>query len=116
MPPNPPTVPPGTPPTSQIGTSPVPVIPTATDLPSALTSIAIIGQAIRALAQAQLNAQGGGQAAAASGGTFKVVQQNIETVTITDPNDSTVSVTVKQVTGLVLKNPTSGETWIWNLT
>ena len=111
--PNPVTAPPGT--TAQpTGTLTIPNIPTATDLPSALVAINVIGQAIALLAQNVTAGSGNTQAAASStGGTFVQTDQVTQTVTLTDPNDSTVQVEVTQITGLTMRNPVTGETWVW---
>ena len=47
--------------------------------------------------------------------TFKVVKQTIQPIKVYDPNDPTKQtyVTVNQVTGLTMYNPTSKETWLW---
>jgi hypothetical protein len=93
----------------------IPNIPTATDLPSALVAINVIGQAIAVIAQnigasnTSTNASG-----AATGGTFVQTDQVVETVTLTDPNDSSVSVQVQQITSLTMRNPVTGEEWVWN--
>ena len=83
-------------------------------------AINVIGQAIALLssnlsqvASAQNTSGNSTAGAAASGGTFVVEDQTISTVVLTDPNDSTVAVTVSQVTKLVLRNAVTGESWIW---
>lgn len=53
---NPPTSPPGTI-VRTVGITPIPPIPTATDLDGALTAITLIGQAIESLAQAVADLQ-----------------------------------------------------------
>jgi hypothetical protein len=98
------------------GTITIPTIPTATDLPSALVALNVIAQAIAVIAQniAASAAATGSTTSSATGGTFVQTDQVTETVTLTDPNDSTVSVQVEQITSLTLRNPVTGEEWIWN--
>lgn len=121
--PNPVTQPPGyvTPPAgTNANTLSIPTVPTATDLPSALVAINVIGQAIAQLANAVTNSGAATAAAAAATsssptGEFTKVSQTEKTVVLTDPNDSTVQVEISQVTELIMKNQTTGETWIWTL-
>lgn len=114
--PNPATSPPGTTSTPSSQGLTIPNIPTATDLPSALVAINVIGQAIAVIAQNLAAAANNTTAASttATGGTFVQTDQVTETVTLTDPNDSTVSVQVTQITGLTMRNPVTGELWIWS--
>ena len=115
--PNPPTSPPGpTQSTPTSGSVNIPTIPTAVDLPSALVAINVIAQAIAVIANsiAGISNSGTQAAAVATGGTFVQTDQVTEAVTLTDPNDSTVSVQVEQITSLTLRNPVTGEQWVWN--
>ena len=66
---------------------------------------------------------GGGQGGTQWGGfsttkanQFQVVNQQVSTVKVYDPNDPTgqTYVTVKQITGLTMQNPYDGSTWQWN--
>lgn len=115
--PNPVTQPPNytSAPSGTSGNVTIPNIPTATDLPSALVAINVIAQAIAVIAQNLAAASTATTStASASGGTFVQTDQVTETVTLTDPNDSTVSVEIEQITSLTLRNPVTGEEWIWN--
>ena len=119
--PNPVTAPPGTPatPASSSNVLQIPTVPTATDLPSALVAINVIGQAIAQIANAFGNIPTAVAAArnttAATGGPFTKVSETTATVVLEDPNDSTVQVEITQVTELIMKNNTTGETWIWTI-
>ena len=106
--PNPVTAPPGYQSSPTSGTNNIPVIPTAVDLPSALVAINVLAQGIVPVANASSNAS------APEGGTFLQIDQVTDTVVITDPNDSTVSVTVEQITGLTMRNAVTGELWVWS--
>ena len=113
--PNPVTAPPGYQSSPTSGTNHIPVIPTAVDLPSALVAINVIAQAIAVLAQGIVPAATASSTASApEGGTFLQIDQVTDTVVITDPNDSTVSVTVEQITGLTMRNAVTGELWVWS--
>lgn len=109
--PNPPIGPPGTAFASRTGLT-IPNIPPATDLPSAISAIFALTQAINVLAN-NIPANAGGGAGQGSG--FVVTNQTTELVTIFDPNDNQVFVQVQQVTSLELTNSVTGETWKWAL-
>lgn len=119
--PNPVTAPPGyvQPPAYSSNSLNIPTVPTATDLPSALVAINVIGQAIAQLANAASASTISGStttaAAAATGGSFTKVSETTSTVVLSDPNDSTVQVEISQVTELIMKNQTTGELWIWKI-
>ena len=115
--PNPTVGPPGSStPSNAAAAVQLPNIPTATDLPSALSAINSIAQALNILANAIPNSAG----ATASGSTtttsaFTLVDQQTQTVTVSDPNDSTVFVQVNQVVSLTFFNPVTKETLTWTL-
>ena len=113
--PNPITAPPGYQASPTSGTNNIPVIPTAVDLTSALVAINVIAQAIAVLANASIPNAAGNSSTTAEGGTFVQTDQVTEEVVITDPNNSSISVTVEQVTSLTMRNPVTGELWIWTL-
>ena len=114
--PNPPTAPPGTPATATSTGLNIPTIPLATDLNSARIAISVIATAIQQLANAAFNKTAAGGGTSGQGGTFVQVSQQTRPVIISDPNDASVQVEITQVIALTMKNPTTGETWVWNLT
>jgi len=64
------------------------------------------------------NVGGGGAPAAAPQSQFIVARQVTQQVKVYDPNDPThqTYVTVNQVTGLVMENQVTGQSWNWNAT
>lgn len=94
----------------------VPSIPIASnDLASLAAAVNAMRQVIINLLGQQAQPPGGGPGSPVSikPSSFRVTNQNIQTVNVYDPNDSSVFVTIRQVVGLTLENPTTGETWEW---
>lgn len=141
--PNPLTAPAGTPATPANLNLNIPIIPTATDLPSALVALNTVGQAVAQIAAVLAALQTSNSTTASgntnnsnnnsftsgvslstladyvkksdlAGATFTVTQQTVSPVTVTDPNDPSVSTTYNQVTSLTLKS-SLGETWVWTI-
>jgi hypothetical protein len=115
--PNPVLGPPGSAtPTNASSAVQLPNIPTATDLASALSALSAVTAAINILANA-IPASAGGTATGSSTttSTFQLVDQQTQTVTVSDPNDATVFVQVNQVVSLTFFNPVTKETLAWTL-
>ena len=113
---NQPIGPPGTIVTAQ-GPLVLPVIPKAIDLPSALTAINAINQAIQILTNAipSNNANQQTQTTpAVVASSFQQTSLQTKTIRVTDPNDSSVFVDVEQITGLTMYDPVTKQTWTWN--
>lgn len=113
---NQPIGPPGTIVTSQ-GPLVLPVIPKAIDLPSALTAINALNQAIQILTNAipSNNANQQTQTTpAVVASSFQQTALQTKTIRVTDPNDPSVFVDVEQIVSLTLYDPVTKQTWTWN--
>jgi hypothetical protein len=115
--PNPPIGPPGS---VVVNNTPIqlPVIPKATDLPSALGAIQALTQAINILTNA-IPSNSAAQSTASStpavtASAFQQTNIQLKTIRVTDPNDSSVFVDVEQIVGLTLYDPVTKQTWQWH--
>ncbi len=114
---NAPIGPPGTIVTAQ-GPLVLPVIPKAIDLPSALTAINALNQAIQILTNAipanGSNTSQQSTAPAVVASSFQQTGLQVKTIRVTDPNDPSVFVDVEQIVSLTLYDPVTKQTWEWH--
>ncbi len=96
----------------------LPVIPKATDLPSALGAIQALTQAINILTNAIPSTAGAASnttsTPAVTASAFQQTAIQLKTIRVTDPNDSSVFVDVEQIVGLTLYDPVTKQTWQWH--